>query len=455
VSDFSTWGTAEAYADIAAFARAHSSAWSISELYADLAGWINAISEALAASSGDVSEITKVAKPSLVTSEVVQKSLVRPTASALTIASAQADIAAFLRANASAVSLAEQFVTLRIFSRNAASGIALSEAAPTGIEKNAASAWATATTRADIVAFLRAHAETLVLLAEEPTATVKAFASAWATAESRADIVDFVRIGSSSISWTETYFDNIAWINAIAETLALDEASPAGIANVEQETAAFSEVFPAAIGKASPRALALAETLVSIRSAVRVFNESLSIASAGPTGITKASLRSLIMRSSMLRNATGVFGDLSIRNAPMTLEQFGAILAVRAPIGHTDWKPYFPGDYQFQEAIVHTLLSPLDAANETLSVQSLRTTVDVQDLSDRGSVSLSSAGATVTFGRTFAIAPQVVAQQTGGTTTAIPVVSSITTTSFFVRLFDAANPATGVAGTVAWSAIGY
>jgi hypothetical protein len=76
-------------------------------------------------------------------------------------------------------------------------------------------------------------------------------------------------------------------------------------------------------------------------------------------------------------------------------------------------------------------------------------------LHDRGSASISTAGLTINLNRVYTVPPEIQVTVTAGASLAIPQVTTITTTSFFVRLYQASNPANPVAGSISWSAIGY
>jgi UDP-N-acetylglucosamine 2-epimerase (hydrolysing) len=218
---------------------------------------------------------------------------------------------------------------------------------------------------------------------------------------------------------------------------------------------AFGEGRASTVAAIEPELLAFAETYSDLINWIQANSESFGIASVRSAAMGKLANTLVALRSALLRNATGVFGDVSIRNSAITLTDFIRLVATRHPEGYAEMKQFLPGDYRFQDAIVGIVVEPISGANSDIAVLQAKTTTDVQDLHDRGSASISTAGLTINLNRVYTVPPEIQVTVTAGASLAIPQVTTITTTSFFVRLYQASNPANPVAGSISWSAIGY
>lgn len=510
-NDSEAFATAEARSDVWTASRTWAEAFSTAETYSDLIAWIQAnieafstttldsfdltrraLYEAFATTDARRSDATNVEPQTLALAEARASGVGANDSEAFATAEARADVWSIVRTPAESfavfesrssgvtnveletVALAEARSDVVAFARSFAESFATSEAQSDVIAyvRDYAEALATAELRAasvtnvepqtlstseaysDVFVATRTWAEPLPIAASEPTSVTKGVSESFATAESRADVWTILRNAAETLSWTESYIDNIAWIQANAETLALAGVYAKDVGNVNPESFATVDRLYKAIVNVETQTLGVAETYTDLISWIQANIESFSIAEAYPATIAKRILRDLAMRDMYLRNATGVFGDLSVRSTAMTPDAFAALVAARHPEGYDDFKEYLPGDYQFQRALLRISLVPFDPNGTTLSLQSAKTTVDVPDLTDRGNVSVPLAGVAVSFNRSFYSVPEIQVQQTGGTGPALAIVSSLTTTGFFVRLYDAANPTSAVTGSVSWSVIG-
>jgi hypothetical protein len=511
VVDSSALATAEARADVWSASRTWSSSISLAETYSDLIAWIQANLEAFSTSTLASEAVTKRAlaeafstaearRSSIVDvylgtlaldearrSDVTERqsealataearadvwTIVRTPAETLALfearrsavtnvetetlatAEARSDVVAFARSFASSFATAEDRADVWTAVRNAPETLATAEARRSVVGSNDSETLATAEARADVFVATRTFPETLATSIVYAKGFTAGNPETLAVAESRADVWTALRSFSSSISWTESYIDNIAWIQANAETLGLSAVYAKAIGNVNPESFATVDRLFKAITDRTSESVAFSETYTDLIAWIQANLESFAVAEAAPTAIAKRILRDLRVRDMALRNATGVYGDLSVSSTALTPASFADIVANRTPTGFDEFKQYLPGDYQFQRALIDIALEPFDLTGATLSLQSARTTVDVPDLNDRGSVAVPTAGVAVEFNRTFNTVPEISIQQTGGAGPALPMVSSLTTTGFFVRLYDAANPTTAVSGSVSWSVIG-
>lgn len=152
--------------------------------------------------------------------------------------------------------------------------------------------------------------------------------------------------------------------------------------------------------------------------------------------------------------APGVLGNIHVRSTAMTVSTFSELAPKRAPKGYKSFRELVPGDYRYQNAIVWLEIEVADRSLDvTLSEAVLN--IDVPDLTQRESQTLTTASAAITFAKPFNAVPALQVTQTGGTSLALVRVTNLTATGFTVQLFDAASPATAVAGTISYTAVGY
>jgi hypothetical protein len=376
-------------------------------------------------------------------------------AESFAVAENRTDVVAFARSFSSACAFAENRTDVWQVVRSQPETFATAEKRVASTTKVPRETLQTNESRSDVWTVTRNLAEPLGVTSAAPTNIFRSSASAFSIVDARADVVQFVRNFSSAISWTEIYFDNISWINAIDETCSFSAVYRKGMGVFESEVFTATDRLAKSITAPKTRALSIGESYTDLIAWIQANSESVAFAEQTPTAIAKQIVRTLAVRDMLLRNASGVFADLSVRSSSMTAAQFADLFSTRHPEGYEDFKQYLPGDYKFQKALINIALIPTDGASQTLSLQSARTTVDVPDVTDRGSQTLTTAGATISYARTFYIPPEIRIQQTSGAGPAIAMVSNVTTTSFFVRLFDAASPSTPVSGSISWSAFAY
>lgn len=155
-----------------------------------------------------------------------------------------------------------------------------------------------------------------------------------------------------------------------------------------------------------------------------------------------------------LASAKAVLGDTAIFSVAQTEADFTAYVTDQTPLGFSAWREFVPGEYNVERAAIRIrcdIANPLVKATIVSAVLNM----DVPDVVERRSVSVSPGGTAVTFDKTFNAVPTVVAVQSGGATVAIVVTESVTTTGFTVKLHQATSPATTVAGEISFTATGY
>lgn len=153
-------------------------------------------------------------------------------------------------------------------------------------------------------------------------------------------------------------------------------------------------------------------------------------------------------------DAPGVLGNIDFRSTAMTVAKFGNTAPVRAPVGYRPFREFVPADYRFQDAIVWLAIRCDDRRLDIIMAEAVLS-VDVPDVTQKGTVTLTTAALDITFAKPFYAAPSLQVTQTGGTTLAVCRITNLTETGFTARLFDASSPATAVAGTISYTATGY
>lgn len=151
----------------------------------------------------------------------------------------------------------------------------------------------------------------------------------------------------------------------------------------------------------------------------------------------------------------GVFGDLAIYAGATQGAAFSARWELRGPIGFSDFQPFLPGDYEFQNAAIWMRLTSPQPFTQILSITRAKLNVDVPDVIDRGEATLPAEGAWITFERAFYEPPAVTATQRSGATRGVVVVEDVEPTRFFARMYQSNSPGTGLAGDISFAANGY
>ena len=152
---------------------------------------------------------------------------------------------------------------------------------------------------------------------------------------------------------------------------------------------------------------------------------------------------------------SGVFGDLTIYNAPLTREEFRNLVRYGKPNSYTIFKKYNQGDYTYEKAKFKIRINKKDAA-----IGKLEVIVDVPDIVDSGyhttdpSLELYSK---VTFEKQFNSIPHINISILGVTDEQLSDVyieyGNVTKTYFLFKI----NSRDGetIPGTVSWIAKGY
>jgi hypothetical protein len=147
----------------------------------------------------------------------------------------------------------------------------------------------------------------------------------------------------------------------------------------------------------------------------------------------------------------GAISDISIRTDEVTADAFEDILSFGSAIGYSEFQTFIPGDYTYQEALMRTRFEALSSDRPRLT--SLKLTVDVPDVNDRGFQTITASITTISFNKSFVEPPEVLAVQKGGLEIGTAVVSNVTTAGFDVKI--AKSDGTLIGGDLSWGASGY
>ncbi len=257
-----------------------------------------------------------------------------------------------------------------------------------------------------------------------------------------------------TLAIAETYVDYINFILSVAENLALGEVAAKNARHPEAEEFALGDTGANLPAKNSMEPLALADALEQVTAFRRDLAEALALTDAAAKTSARLSMEAFTLADALLRHANAVLADLGVRSTPLDEAAFRDLVKNKGPLGYGPFRDLVPGDYEYAKALIGLLLkSPV--TGERVAIADAVLNVDVPDVRDRGTASVSATGATVAFNRSFTDPPEVQVTLKAGGTPALPEITAITTTGFDVQLFDAADGVTLVAGTVSWSALGY
>lgn len=156
-------------------------------------------------------------------------------------------------------------------------------------------------------------------------------------------------------------------------------------------------------------------------------------------------------------SARGVISDIKIGQGDISQDQFATALLYGSAVGYDNFRNFISGDHEYQKAIFKGLIASSGA--NLPRILSLSVDVDVPDVFDRGTVTITQTGTvtTVTANRSFYSVQDVVATVKNGSTVAVPRVSNIRITNgityFDIELVDV-NGAR-VTGQASWALRGY
>jgi hypothetical protein len=187
----------------------------------------------------------------------------------------------------------------------------------------------------------------------------------------------------------------------------------------------------------------------------KVFADEFEAQDAFGKRLHKKLVEQVSVRDTLLRNANAVMYDVVLRSDTLSLDDLN-LVADSPPVGYTPFKIFYPGDYEFEKAMIGVRIRSFDTTARA-GILGLKHNVDVPDITDRGSSTVGpteTAGKTVTFSKDFAVPPEVYAVFAEGATAAVAEITGVTENDFTFILRDVSSPSTLVEGTITWAAIG-
>ena len=258
-----------------------------------------------------------------------------------------------------------------------------------------------------------------------------------------------------TLSISETYVDNISFVLRAFESLTVSESTGRNV------RLPFSESFGVVESGDSrnvtlgvTEAIAVSETFGRAVAYRLALQESVGVADAIGKSMRIAKEEALSIYDEYLRRSNAVISDMITDTGDITVEDLMLMVENGHSPGYTGFKPFIPGDYEFQKALFRVVLT--SSSEDRPRLGAMGVTVDVPDVFDRGSAAVTDAqaGIYVKFARPFHIVPDITLTLKGGTVVAIPDVISSDEFGFTAVL---KNPSTDshVTGSFTWAAHGY
>lgn len=149
-----------------------------------------------------------------------------------------------------------------------------------------------------------------------------------------------------------------------------------------------------------------------------------------------------------------VISDILISTNPITDADFDTEMTHGSSPGYSKFVNFITGDYEYQKAIFKMKSISVDSNRGILGALTLN--VDVQDIIEKGSATISTAatGVSVVYSSTFHATPELVPAFKSGTAVAIPEITTQDATGFTVKLWDPVG-SQYITGSITWAAHGY
>lgn len=153
------------------------------------------------------------------------------------------------------------------------------------------------------------------------------------------------------------------------------------------------------------------------------------------------------------RKGGAIISAVVIESEAIDVSGFRSYLDLGVVPGYSPFKPFIPGDYTYKDALFKIVMQ--SNTNDRARVDGLRVDIDVPDVIDRGTATITdaAAGVTVVFAREFLEEPEITVTLRGASTVGIPRVTSKNKSQFTLHLLN--NSGGFTTGTVSWTAQGY
>jgi hypothetical protein len=243
-----------------------------------------------------------------------------------------------------------------------------------------------------------------------------------------------------------------------SETVAIGEAPSLSFGKSLSESFAFAEALGKSVSLSKSEAIGFAELGLNSVGFIRNFAETFAVAEAIGKNFGLKKAEAFAMVDAWRRQGDLVISDMMISGAgDFTMTDFEDFLTYGNVPGYEKWRDFIPGDYEYREAMFRVVLQSKNADRGLLT--DLQATVDVPDLIDRGSatITVAASGIAVTYNRVFHVVPEITLAARGGQG-ANPIApefsGSPTKTGFTVKMRDTVTGAF-VTGSFTWAAHGY
>ena len=258
---------------------------------------------------------------------------------------------------------------------------------------------------------------------------------------------------SDTVNFNETYIDLINFIVNIAESFGIAEVAAKDFTMDDfEETLGVAESVAKTPEMVANETVGFAEVESHTVAYVRNIAVSLGVAEAIDKDVTLNKAETVAFVERLVRNANAVISDIVLQTGDADLAAFTTELKTGAPAAYAAFEAFIEGQRDVKETAIQYILGTITDSLPRLN--ELRGVIDMEDVRDRGEETFSTAvKKSITFNRTFVVAPNVNATQKGGSTLASPIVSNVSKTGFDLELRDKTDAL--VTGTAAWIAEGY
>lgn len=169
----------------------------------------------------------------------------------------------------------------------------------------------------------------------------------------------------------------------------------------------------------------------------------------------------LLLSNFNFRNSNAVLSDVEFNDNAINFTQFKEIAQYSGPVGYDEIRPLIPGEYTYQDALVGIRLRVYNAES-TLGIYGAVLNVDVEDVVDKGQVTVTSTNinnpTVVRFNKHYYRPPEelMFTVSNFAEPCVVKVIeNSLTATQFQLMLESTVTAGRYVTGTVMWMSNGY
>lgn len=199
--------------------------------------------------------------------------------------------------------------------------------------------------------------------------------------------------------------------------------------------------------------IAVAESMMRSAQFSKAFFETFKVAEKAAKSYSLFKTESFSLIEEWRRKGGAIISAVVIESEAMDLASFRSYFDLGVVPGYAPFKPFIPGDYTYKDALFKIVMQ--SNTNDRARVDGLRVDIDVPDVIDRGTATITdaAAGVTVVFAREFLEEPEITVTLRGAATVGIPRVTSKNKSQFTLHLLN--NSGGFTTGTVSWTAQGY